>query len=36
MGGIWFWYFLREFRKWPIMPIGAPNLEEVLEASPHH
>jgi hypothetical protein len=36
MGGIWFWYFLNEFRKWPIMPIGAPNLEEVLESSPHH
>ena len=36
MVGIWFWYFLREFRKWPIMPIGAPNLEEVLESAHHH
>ncbi|HZS44384.1 MAG TPA: hypothetical protein VFC63_04735 [Blastocatellia bacterium] len=36
MGGIWFWYFLREYRSWPILPLGDPKLEEALETAHLH
>jgi hypothetical protein len=29
--GIWLAYFLTQLEKWPLMPLNAPHLEEVLE-----
>lgn len=35
LGGLWVWLFVRELRKRPLLPIGDPNLEEVLEHDGH-
>ena len=34
--GIWLWYFLGELRKRPLVPVGAPELEDALAAAPAH
>jgi hypothetical protein len=30
LGGLWLWLFVRELKKRPLLPVGDPNLEEVL------
>ena len=32
LGGVWLWYFLGELGRRPLMPLRAPELEQVLEA----
>ncbi|HEX5708847.1 MAG TPA: hypothetical protein VFX96_16225 [Pyrinomonadaceae bacterium] len=36
VGGIWLWFFLRELRRRPLLPLGAPDLEKALAATAHH
>ncbi|MGI8566633.1 MAG: hypothetical protein ACR2LZ_09155 [Pyrinomonadaceae bacterium] len=37
LGGIWLWYFLRQLRQRPLLPIGAPDLDKALAvAASHH
>ncbi len=31
MGGLWLWAYARELKKWPLLPVGAPNLERAIE-----
>jgi len=33
LGGIWLWFFLRQLRQQPLLPIGAPDLDKVLAAA---
>lgn len=35
LGGLWVWLFVRELKKRPLLPVGDPNLEEVLERGAH-
>ena len=35
VGGLWVWVFVRELGKRPLLPVGDPNLEEVLSHEGH-
>ncbi|HUF78949.1 MAG TPA: hypothetical protein VMR44_08540 [Thermoanaerobaculia bacterium] len=35
LGGLWVWRFVRELERLPLMPIGDPNLEEMLSHEGH-
>jgi hypothetical protein len=35
IGGLWVWLFTRELKRWPLLPIGDPNLEEMLSHGGH-
>lgn len=35
LGGLWLWLFVRELGKRPLLPVGDPNLEEVLTDASH-
>jgi hypothetical protein len=35
VGGLWVWRFVRELKSRPLMPVGDPNLEEMLEHGGH-
>jgi hypothetical protein len=36
LGGIWLWYFFGELKKRPLLPVGAPDLEQALTVAEHH
>ncbi|HVF28042.1 MAG TPA: hypothetical protein VM943_07370 [Pyrinomonadaceae bacterium] len=37
LGGIWLWYFLRQLRQRPLLPVGSPDLDNALAvAASHH
>lgn len=36
LGGIWLWYFLRQLRQRPLLPIGAPDLDKALAVTAGH
>lgn len=35
LGGLWVWLFVRELKRRPLLPVGDPNLEEVLSDAGH-
>jgi hypothetical protein len=36
VGGIWLWFFLGQLAARPLLPVGAPGLEDALAAPAHH
>jgi hypothetical protein len=36
VGGVWLWFFLRELRRRPLLPLNSPDLEKALAVSAHH
>ncbi|HYX40827.1 MAG TPA: hypothetical protein VE821_03980, partial [Pyrinomonadaceae bacterium] len=36
VGGLWFWYFARQLKSRPLLPLGDEGLENALEVHGHH
>lgn len=36
VGGVWLWFFLRELRRRPLLPLRSPDVEKALAVSAHH
>jgi hypothetical protein len=36
LGGIWLWYYFGQLQARPLLPLGAPGLEEAIEPAEHH
>lgn len=36
LGGIWLWYYFGQLQTRPLLPLGAPDLEQAITATEHH
>jgi len=36
LGGIWLWHYFGQLAARPLLPLGAPDLEEAIAAAEHH